>query len=122
MRAEALVRSLFISLITTILLEAVFFRIVGKRNLRDFRLLVLVNILTNPVVVLSAHIGYYLIERYADSGFYYVILVFILEAAAVMVEGFCYRRYAETIGHPYIFSLGANAFSFGIGLIAQILL
>ena len=38
-----------------------------------------------------------------------------LEIAAVLTEAFYYHRYGVSFRRPLLFSLGANAFSFGIG-------
>ena len=81
----------------------------GMRK-RGLLVCVLVNVLTNPlanllrdVLVLYAHVP--------D-----IPVVIAVEAAAVIVEGFFYKRAAEA-RLPYLVSLAANAVSFGLGTV-----
>lgn len=107
--------SLAVSLALTLILETCFYFIVGKRNKKDLLLLLLANVLTNPAVVLL----YWLSVLYTDIN--EVIVKAVLEISAVLVEWICYRRYAQDIKRPFLFSLGANAFSFTIGVLLQLL-
>ncbi|MFB0921651.1 MAG: hypothetical protein QMB62_12365, partial [Oscillospiraceae bacterium] len=94
------VRTLLISLGLTIVLELIFaysFKIRGKSELI---LVVVVNVITNPAVVLLNN----LLQRRTELP--RVTVVLILEAAAVLVEGLYYKRYAKTIKKPLLFSLG----------------
>lgn len=72
---------------------------------RDLALCALVNLLTNPAVVL--------LHQYFSSP----AATLVLEAAAVLVEGWYYRRYGQHTWHPWLLSLSANALSYGAGLI-----
>ena len=105
--------ALVISLTLTILLESGFFLLIGKRNKKDLLLLVLVNIITNPVVVLS----YLLALLYADWDQSLIILP--LELFAVLTEWFYYNKYGQDFRCPYLFSALANLFSFGTGVLLQ---
>ena len=105
------VRTLLISLGLTVSLELIFALLFKVRGARDFVLLIVVNVITNPAVVL---LNYLLIR---EAGLPRVPVIIVLEAAAVLVEALYYRRYGETIKKPFLFSLGANAFSFSIGLL-----
>ena len=111
----ALLAALVFSLLLTLVLETGFFLLMGKRDKRDMLLVVLVNILTNPVVVLS----YWLVAIYTDWNL--IIVVIPLELLAVLAEGYYYKRYGQGFKHPYLFSVGANAFSFGMGMLVQLL-
>lgn len=71
---------------------------------RDLLLCALVNLLTNPVVVLLHGL------------FPAWPVTLLLEGAAVAVEALCYRRCGDHIPRPWLFSLAANALSFGAGL------
>jgi hypothetical protein len=113
--SEMIIRSLSLSFVLTIVLEAGFFLIVGKRDKRDFLLLVLVNILTNPIVVLI----FWLVAVYTDCNPYIVLIP--LEISAVMTEGFYYRKYGRCFSRPFIFSLSANMVSFGVGELIDML-
>ncbi|MCL2884618.1 MAG: hypothetical protein FWF49_03960 [Oscillospiraceae bacterium] len=103
------------SLALTIVLETGFFLIAGKRDRRDLLLVVLVNVVTNPVVVLL----YWLAAAYTALNAAAVQAA--LEVSAVVVEGIYYKSYGRSFRRPFLFSIGANAFSFGIGLLIQLL-
>ncbi|NLC89909.1 MAG: hypothetical protein GX681_07600 [Clostridiaceae bacterium] len=113
--SRQLLTSLGLSLALTLLFESLFFFIVGKRSKWDWLLLLLLNVLTNPVVVMS----WYLLRAFTKLNLL-LVLVF-LETAAVVVEGCFYRKYAETIKRPFCFSLAANACSFGAGKLIEVL-
>ncbi len=98
--------TLLISLALTLVLETVFCLAVGLRGARNFTVVALVNILTNPPVVLLNNI----LGRTTD--FPPVLIIAVLELTAILVEGLYYRSYGENIKHPFALSLGANAFSF----------
>jgi len=103
--------TLLISLALTLFLEilfCIFFRI---RNAHDLTLVVLVNIITNPPVVLLHHL---LSQKTQLPQF---LIVLVLEIAAVLVEGLYYTRNANEIKRPFLVSFGANAFSYFTGLL-----
>ncbi|MCL1866079.1 MAG: hypothetical protein FWF82_01570 [Oscillospiraceae bacterium] len=117
---EALFMSLTLSLAMTLFLEIGFYitcNIVGgkKPPLKDFLLVVLVNVMTNPAVVLI----YWLSTAFTD---YTVFVIIPLEIAAVLVEGYFYKKYGREFKKPYLFSLAANAFSYGTGLLLGFLM
>ena len=111
----ALITSLAISLTLTIMFETEFFLLVGKRDKKDLLLLHLVNVLTNPVVVLS----FWLIALYTDWNARLFIIP--LEVFAVLTEGFYYKKYGRSFRRPYLFSLAANIVSFGTGELINLL-
>ena len=111
---SALLTALGISLALTLVLEAGLFLLVGKRNKKDFLLLLLVNVLTNPTVVLT----YWLAALYTEWSM--VIVIIPLEVFAVLTEGHCYKKYGCDFKRPYIFSIAANIFSYGTGLLIQL--
>lgn len=98
------------SLALTLMVECGFALIVGKRG-RALLLTALVNILTNPAVVLISLVW----QLYALP--LYPAAVLALELLAVFTEGFIYKKSREGFSRPYLFSLAANALSFGLGLI-----
>ena len=103
--------TLLISLGMTIVLELMFCLIFKLRGVNNFILVVLVNIITNPPVVLLNH----LLKQ--NTRLSQVLIVVVLEIAAVLIEGLYYKRYAKDIKRPFSFSLGANAFSYFSGLL-----
>ncbi len=109
-----LLSALGISLLLTLLFEVCFFWLTGKRNKKDLLLVCLVNILTNPVVVLF----YWLAVLY--TSFNSVIVKILLEFSAILLEAYYYKNYGENFRHPFVFSLSANIISFGLGFFIQL--
>lgn len=103
MKAELLIRSLIVSLAFTLMLELGFALILGVRSRRNLALVALVNVLTNPPVVLLC------------SLFPSPLLTIATELSAVFIEGVIYRAGTD-FRRPMLFSLSANAFSYLIGL------
>ena len=89
----------------------------AKWNKRDILLVILVNTLTNPIVVLVYWILYY------NTNWNTILIIIPLEVFAVLTEGYIYKRNSECIKRPFLFSLLVNAFSYSAGLlISQFLL
>ena len=97
-----------VSLGLTLLLELPVAYYWGLRSRHDLTVAVLVNVLTNPAVVL-------LNGLLSATPWWAVQLP--LEAATIAVEGFCYRHCGENICRPYLLSLCANCVSYGAGLV-----
>jgi len=113
---QALFISLAISLVMTLVLESGFFLLIGKRNKKDLLLVALVNVLTNPAVVLL----YWLAVAY--RGYNKIIVIVILEVFAIITEGYIYKKHGQEFKRPYGFSICANMFSYSTGVLLQILL
>lgn len=106
-----LLYALVISLVLTLALELLFALLWGVRK-KALLLVGLMNVLTNPAVV-TLH---FLCTRFLGwTGF---LPVLILEAAAVVVEGFCCRG---VIQKPWLFAFCINLFSYGVGELLQLL-
>lgn len=106
--------SLAVSLLLTLLFEGCFARVLGIRR-RALVLVLLVNLLTNPPVVFLTLCWQQFLPL---PGWYPIPL---LEALAVLVEALLYRRCPEEIPRPFLFSLSANALSYGLGLLVSAL-
>ncbi len=111
-----LLYSLSVSLMLTIILEVGFLFCCGIREKKDVMLLILVNIITNPLVVII----YFLVLRYSDWN--KIVIVILLELFAILTEGYYFRTYGKTFRRPLLLALGANMFSFCIGLALKLLL
>ncbi len=111
-----LLYSLGFSLLLTLLLEEGLALFVGVRDKKDIVLIALVNVLTNPLVVMS----YYLAVHYSHVN--RIVVAFILEVTAVLTEGYYYRTYGKTLCRPLLFAFCANLFSYSIGQLLNILL
>ena len=107
--------ALGISLALTLAVELGFALVCRYRG-RVLALVALVNVLTNPLVVQAALLWRY----YALPG--YAAAVAVLELLAVLTEGFLYAKSRLGIRRPYVFSLAANALSFGLGLLLRTIL
>ena len=102
--------ALGVSLALTLAAELVFALLCRYRG-RILVLVALVNVLTNPLVVQTAMLW----RAYSLPG--YAAAVAVLELLAVWLEGFLYAKSRLGIRRPYVFSLAANALSFGLGLV-----
>lgn len=99
------------SLTLTLIIEIAFFWLIDKNDKNDLLLVCLVNILTNPPVVLL----YWLAILYLNLN--NTLVIVILEFCAIIVEAYYYKNYGQNFKHPFVFSLTANIISFGIGLL-----
>lgn len=101
--------SLAVSLLLTLALELGFALLWGVER-RDYLLVALANVLTNPVVVLC---------YMAAASFVPALLTpiaAVLELGAVAVEGWLFHTRSD-IRFPWAFALCVNLFSFTIGLL-----
>ncbi len=107
------------SLLCTIVIECIIGLIIGIRNKKDILNIILVNIMTNPIVV-SFPI-YALVRMHSLSARYYSLV--ILEIFAVLSEGFVYSKvlnYKKI--NPFHISLILNLGSYLIGEVINKLL
>lgn len=110
-----LLRMFGISLLMTLLVEGLVAFLWGLRGKKSFLLVLLVNVLTNPLAVLV----YWLYQVYA--GAHSLPVQVIIELAVVIVEAYIYRSFAEDgrfqIPRPIGLAIVANVLSWGIGRI-----
>lgn len=98
------------ALILTVLVECLAAWCMGVRSRHDQIVVVLVNLMTNPLLVsLSAAAVVWL--GYGAK----LPATIILEAAAVIAEGFVYKNRLEAECDPFLLSIVCNASSFTIG-------
>jgi len=110
-----MLKILAISLLLTLVFEETFALLWGIRGKREIILVLLVNVLTNPPVVLL---------YYTATGLWHwnaVLVTLILESAAVIVEWRCYRAYSEQVKRPFLFALLVNIFSYAIGCVINLI-
>lgn len=112
MSARVLI-SLAISLALTIILEVLVFLFLTRRKRKDLLLLILANVITNPIVVLS----FWLISLYTSWNVNIPLVP--LEAFAVLAEGYIYKKYGDGFRRPYLFAFAANMFSFWLGVLIE---
>lgn len=108
-----MLESLLLSLSLTLLFEGIFALLFGLRKPKDLLLVALVNIVTNPPLVLTLN----LLRRY-DPRFICIPIVLLLELLAVTAEWLLYRRGLEYRKlPPLVLSLLLNTLSFLGGLL-----
>ena len=113
-----LITSLVLSLFFTVVLEAGFFALKsklfpGSHDKKDLMLVVLLNVITNPVVVML----YWITVLYTNRNTATVLIP--LELFAILTEGYYYKKYGSGFHRPYLLSAAANIFSFGTGFLIQ---
>ncbi len=109
-------RVFLLSLSLTLALEFLV-ALVFKLRGRDLLLFLLVNLLTNPAAV-------YL--NLLFTGLFPGLSVFVwqipIELAVVAVEGLIYKNCSCSMRAPWAFAVAANVFSYGIGLIINLII
>lgn len=104
---------MFNCLIITIILEVFTALIFKVRSTKDLLNIVLINIVTNPVLVV---ITYY-VNIYYSMKVYYIVLI-ILELCVVFIEGFVYKKYLKFKNiNPFVLAFILNCSSYFIGRI-----
>ncbi len=99
------------SLFATIVVEIFIGYHLKIRNKKDLCLLLLVNIVTNPIAVLS----YYCILYFLT--FPTLLVKILIEVFVVVCEWIYYRKYSIEIKKPFQTSIILNVVSFCIGLL-----
>ncbi len=111
-----MLESLVVSLILTIIIEVPIAILLGIRGKNDILIAIMVNVLTNPVVVFTANCILML-----NNVFIYNVVVAILEISAVVVEFLLYKKYLRRYKKsPFLLSLICNSISFGTGLLINL--
>ena len=113
---DSILQAMAVSLGLTLILETGFCLAVGVRGARNILLILLVNILTNPAVVVMHSL------LTLKAGFPEPAVVIPLELGAVLAEGLCYKYCSDNIRRPFLLSLGANLFSYLSGLLLSIII
>lgn len=101
---------MLICLISTIVIELIMSLLLGMRNKKDILNVILVNIMTNPLVV--SILMYITYNRLFNT----TISIIILEILVILTEGFTYKKVLtfDKI-NPYVLSLILNISSYFIG-------
>lgn len=100
----------------TIIIEATSAYIIGYRDKKSIVNIILANVITNPLVVVSVYlIGLFYGSRVRE------IYEYSLEAAVVFAEGLLYLKTLKKGRiNPFLLSVILNALSYGAGLIINI--
>lgn len=108
-----LLLSLLISLLLTLAIELSYALLRGIKG-RNLLVVLLCNCLTNPPVVLLHSMAR------MNGHIPMAPVVIVLEVAAILVEWWCYKS-ASCVKKPFWFSLQANALSYFLGLVLQMI-
>ena len=104
-------------LLSTVVIELIVALILSVRDKRDILNVILVNIITNPVVVMSQMLLYMNFGSNMEK-----IGIAILEVLVVLVEGLIYKKVLNyNKVNPFFLSLLLNASSFFIGELINLL-
>lgn len=112
-----IVHILLINLLIVFISEVSLGIILGSRHPRDIITVILINIITNPAVVLSSMCLRLFLTKWQYIG------LFALEIMVFLVEGFAFLKF-KTFGekNPYVVSFVLNLTSFIVGGLIEILL
>jgi len=115
---KSVIISLLISLFSTEIYEVLISIMLGIREKRDIKVVILANLITNPIVVYTANL--LLIKSN------YIVLntvIIIMEVLVVIGEALIYKKYLKyDKKSPWIISLINNFLSFTIGNIINIII
>lgn len=109
---ERILFRLLYFLVLTIIIEAVFAFILSVRSVRGQLIVLLANVITNPILNCTLTV----VSFYISKDLYYVFLV-PLEILAVITEGFIYKKTLSTKINPFLLSLVLNACSYFLGAV-----
>lgn len=108
-----IVKTLITSFLLTIILELTVALIWKIRDKKSWYVILLVNLITNPLVVMVHIWGRYLLIPNVLQ-----VLTVLIEIVVWGLEGFLYSRRLN-VKHPYWFAVAANAVSYGCGVLVQ---
>lgn len=108
-----MIKSLLVSLALTLIIETAVALLLGIRGKHDIAVVLLVNIMTNPVVVFTVNCVMLLRDRVL-----FCAVLAVMEILAFIAEAIAYKK---TLNYeklpPFAVSLICNVTSFGTGII-----
>jgi hypothetical protein len=109
---------LIVCLLSTIIVEVIVSLLLKVRDKKDILNIILVNIMTNPLLVsITVYINIFYGLKYKN------IIIYPLEILVVLVEGLVYKRYIKYKKiNPYLLSFILNISSYLIGLFINIII
>lgn len=106
-----MIEALLPSLLLTQLFELPFAWLWGAKK-KDLLVVLLMNILTNPLVV---------IWHYSTWELGFLICTVLPELAAIVTEAFLLRKFAEDTPYPVLLGVFINLFSYSAGVVLNFL-
>ena len=107
-----MIEALLPSLLLTIAFELPFAWLWGAKK-RDLLVVLLMNILTNPLVVMW---------HYSTWQHGFVISTVLPELAAIVTEALLLRRFTKDTPYPILLGIFINLFSYSVGVVLNFLL
>lgn len=106
-----MIEALLPSLALTLLFELPFAWLWGAKK-KDLIVVLLMNILTNPLVVMW---------YYSTWQLGFLISTVLPEVAAIVTEAFLLRKFAKNTPYPILLAVMINLFSYSIGVLLSFL-
>ena len=106
-----MIESLLPSLMLTQLFELPFAWLWGAKK-KDLLVVLLMNILTNPIVVLW---------HYSTWELGYLVCTVLPELAAIVTEAILLRKFAKNTPYPVLLGIFINLFSYSAGVVLSFL-
>lgn len=114
-----IVGSFIISLILTLILEVYITYLTQDLQKKDYKKIIIINCITNPIVVGATNFIYILLMNVMIRN----IVLVSLEIFVVFIESKWYKKYLKNLSvNPLIYSLYINLFSFCIGWIVRFII
>ena len=108
---DYLIKTLAFCLGLTILLETAFALFAGIRGRKNLLTVVLVQVITNPCVVLL------ILWCMTHLSWHRALFELPIEAVVVVAEWIIYKKFLKDLKRPFAFSLAANYFSYTFGIV-----
>ena len=107
-------------LMMTLAAELLIACILGVRGLRQYVVIAVMNIITNPLINITLRI---VSDKMDISRAILYFLIFVLEIAVVLIEGCILQRFTRKLPmKPYPLSLILNLSSFAAGVLSSVML
>lgn len=111
-----ILKTLLTSFLLTIFTELIVGWLWKIRNRDGWYVILLVNLITNPVLVMARIWGYYFFSPMILQW-----MTVFLEIVIWYLEGFLYSKKLNCCRHPYLLAITANAASYGCGLLINLI-
>lgn len=109
--ASEIIISIFFSFLMTLIIEYILVKIFYIKQKDVFKSVLLVNLLTNPLVVFIVNLYIWFVSLNATK------LILFLEIGVIAVEGYVYSKLLSTTKRKaYIVSFIANSIAYFIGM------
>ncbi|MBQ9605979.1 MAG: hypothetical protein IJV16_02230 [Lachnospiraceae bacterium] len=113
-------RFLIAPLLITLATELLIALILHVKGLRQYIVMIIMNLITNPAVNIIFRL---ISDRINTDGFILYLVIFILEVCVVISESYILRRFTKELSmKPFTLSVCINVSSFAAGLLFYFML